>query len=658
MPAYPICIRCLKSESEVDLVGVCSTCRSRGSGKETPASPRPSPVPDVPIFPTTQSHGEPSTATLASASRTVTDTERPRESTNGHAVPTYRFKNYDNVTYLDHGGMGFVYTAVHTPTKRTVALKTMSHKGRYDSNQLRRFRTEGQALARLSHPGIVQIFDIDEDDNVPYISMEFVAGGSLASRLKQGPAISPRESAEIMVEVASSLAAAHDQKIVHRDIKPSNILLTPAGKPKLTDFGLAAFLDATMRETRTEAMIGTAAYMSPEQASRKSKEAGPLSDVYSTGATLYEMLTGRPPFIGKNPIDVADKVCREAVVRPRAINKAVPADLETITLRCLEKDPRDRYPSAAALATDLTRHLRGEPIVPRTRLQKVKRVVRKNRVALASLLLIALFASLAFAFMPEDPAIAIERKLKRGESVTLVGERGLPRYWTRIFGDANLSIRDFPGGDGATWFDANNTTCFDLCRDTIADRYILEAELQHVDQREWETRVGIYLRGPEQKGVIRWTALLFSDCPVAQVPPPNQLPPAALKIAQKAASLGLRVSDRLTVTEEHVFHVPAQDLAFHQFPAAAAKANPWRKIKIEVSPQGLTGLWEVNGLLEQVMSVSTNQLAKSQNLMQVNLDMAQPGRTVPQWEPRGTVGVFAERGTLAVKNVRLVPDKP
>ena len=187
--------------------------------------------------------------------------------------------------------MGYVYKAVHVPTKRTVAIKTMNGHGHFDAKQMQRFRNEGQASARLSHPGVVQIFDIDEENNEPFISMEYVTGGTLASRLKHGPKPTPRQAAEIMAEVASALAATHDKHIVHRDIKPSNILLTDAGKPKLTDFGLAAFVDATTRMTRTGAMLGTAAYMSPEQASGRAKAVGPLSDVYGAGATLYEMLT-------------------------------------------------------------------------------------------------------------------------------------------------------------------------------------------------------------------------------------------------------------------------------------------------------------------------------------------------------------------------------
>jgi serine/threonine protein kinase len=267
---------------------------------------------------------------------------------------------------LGRGGMGVVYKARQTNLKRLVALKMIlagSHAGQAD---LARFRVEAEAVARLQHPNIVQIYEVNEAGGLPYFSLEYVDGGSLAKQLAGTP-MRARQAAELLETLARAVHHAHRREIVHRDLKPANVLLTRGGVPKVADFGLAKRLEAEGEHlTRSGAVMGTPSYMAPEQAEGKAKFIGPAADVYALGAILYEMLTGRPPFRAETPLDTILQVISEEPVPPRLLQSRVPRDLETICLKCLEKRPALRYPSAKALADDLRRFLNGEPIQARS----------------------------------------------------------------------------------------------------------------------------------------------------------------------------------------------------------------------------------------------------------------------------------------------------
>jgi WD40 repeat protein len=219
-------------------------------------------------------------------------------------------------------------------------------------------------VARLQHPNIVQVHEVGEHEGLPYAALEFVEGGTFAQRLKQGP-VGPREAAEVMATVAGAMHLAHSRNIIHRDLKPANILLDANGYPKVTDFGLARQLDSDIGQTQTGAAVGTPSYMSPEQAAGESKHAGPAADVYALGAIMYECLTGRPPFQGTSIVATLDMVRNQEPVAPHLLRPGVPADLETICLKCLRKEPEKRYASADALAHDLRRWQRREPIQAR-----------------------------------------------------------------------------------------------------------------------------------------------------------------------------------------------------------------------------------------------------------------------------------------------------
>ena len=270
---------------------------------------------------------------------------------------------YEILNELGRGGMGVVYRARHLRLNRLVALKMIlagSHAGPAERDRL---RAEAEAIARLHHPGVVQVYEAGECDGLPFIALELCLGGSLDRLLATGP-LPPRDAARLVEGVARGVQAAHAAQVVHRDLKPANVLLGADGAPKVTDFGLAKCLDGS-GQTGSGAILGTPAYMAPEQAAGRGKEAGPAADVYSLGAILYECLTGRPPFQAATAMHTLRQVLANEPVAPRRLNPALPRDLETVCLKCLRKEPGRRYASAADLADDLIRFLGNRPILAR-----------------------------------------------------------------------------------------------------------------------------------------------------------------------------------------------------------------------------------------------------------------------------------------------------
>jgi hypothetical protein len=342
---------------------------------------------------------------------------------------------YELLGILDRGGMGVVYKAMQTQLKRTVALKMILGGAHAGPQQLARFRTEAEAIARLQHPHIVQIYDVGESEGRPFFTMEFVAGGNLAQnmeayRLPPGSGSSKSSAtksgerndrqqridriAHLMETLARTIHVAHESGIVHRDLKPANILLTPDGTPKITDFGLAKRLDiSASKHTNTGAILGTPSYMAPEQASGKTRAIGPGTDIYALGAMLYEMLTGRPPFQGETSLETLMGVMSEDAVPPSRLQRAVPRNLESICMKCLEKKPQHRYLSAAALADDLHRFRNDLPINARQIgvLRRTGRWLRRYPVVTLLLLFLAIGGVVAAAAFKhrEDPRVEAER---------------------------------------------------------------------------------------------------------------------------------------------------------------------------------------------------------------------------------------------------------
>ncbi len=305
------------------------------------------------------------------------------------AIPGYELRQK-----LGEGGMGVVFLARQIGLNRPVAIKMIRGGSQARPEHFVRFRVEAEAVARLRHPHVIQIYDIGEAEGLPYVSLELLEGGSLDDRLGGTPRPG-REAADLIITLAEAIQVAHDAGIVHRDLKPSNVLFTRDGVPKVTDFGLAKRLESDSKQTESGAIMGSPSYMAPEQARGHAKDVGPAADIYALGAILYEMLTGRPPFKGETPIETIRQVVDTEAVPPSRLVPRIARDLETICLKCLNKEPSKRYESARALAEDLAHYYGGRTIHAR-RASVLERGAKwaRRRPAAAALMALSLLAVL------------------------------------------------------------------------------------------------------------------------------------------------------------------------------------------------------------------------------------------------------------------------
>jgi eukaryotic-like serine/threonine-protein kinase len=325
-------------------------------------------LPDAPLGPDRNAMGncdpDATVGVVHAPALAAADTARDSRLADGREqVVLPRITGYEILEVLGAGGMGIVYKARHPRLDRLVALKMIRAGAGAGPSDLARFEAEARAVAAIDHPNIIKIFEIGEHDGRPYFSLEFLEEGSLSQRIDGKP--QPVDDAARIVEtLARAMDVAHRRGIVHRDIKPANILLGADGTPKIADFGLVRRLEADSGETGTGSILGSPSYMAPEQTTGAEK-AGPAADQYALGATLYEMLTGRPPFRGSSTIDTIDLVRNTEPVPPSQLLPRMPRDLEAICLKALQKDPARRYPDVSAMAEDLRRFRAGEPILAR-----------------------------------------------------------------------------------------------------------------------------------------------------------------------------------------------------------------------------------------------------------------------------------------------------
>jgi serine/threonine protein kinase/tetratricopeptide (TPR) repeat protein len=314
------------------------------------------------------------------------------------------FGDYEVQEEIGRGGQGVVYRARQKSLNRIVALKVISLGQWASKAHLKRFRLEAEAAARLEHPGIVPIHEVGERDGSCYFSMKFVEGGQLDEVVRRTP-MSIRQAVELIAKIARTVHYAHEHRILHRDIKPGNILLDAKGEPHLTDFGLARLVESESSVTQTLDVLGTPSYMAPEQAVGNNAAISSVTDVYGLGAVLYQLLTGQPPFAGGATYETIKLLLDAEPKSPRLLNPKIDRDLSTICLKCLEKDPKRRYASALALAQDLERWLRHEPIHARHAglLTRSRKWVRRNpSSALLAASLVALIAAASWIFWKSE----------------------------------------------------------------------------------------------------------------------------------------------------------------------------------------------------------------------------------------------------------------
>ncbi len=357
------------------------------------------------------------------------------------------FGDYEVLGVLGSGAMGVVYEARQVSLNRTVALKMIRAGAFAGDDELRRFQNEAEAIARLDHPHIVPIYEVGEHEGKRYFSMKLIAGPCLSNALTSYTT-DPQAAARLLITIVEAVQHAHERGILHRDLKPSNILLDEKGQPHVTDFGLAKQLEGEDGLTKTGAVLGTPAYMAPEQATGRNNLVTTSSDVYGLGAILYTVLTGKPPFDGDSTLQTLDMVRLEQPRAPSRINRKVPRDLEIVCLKCLEKEPERRYPSAHALAADLRRFLSGRPIKARRAsfLEKSWRWCRRQpSIAVLSAALVITIASglLGFTLLWLQAIAAREEAMVRERDWLKASKKG--RELTKSDGERLKSALDLRG---------------------------------------------------------------------------------------------------------------------------------------------------------------------------------------------------------------------
>jgi serine/threonine-protein kinase len=588
-------------------------------------------------------------------------------------TPTVSVPGYEILGVLGRGGMGVVYKARHRALKRTVALKMILAAGHAGPRELARFRTEAEAAARLQHPNIVQVFDVGEADGHPYCALEFVEGGNLASKIA-AKLLPAREAARLVETLARAVQLAHSCNVVHRDLKPSNILLATDGTPKITDFGLARRLDDDSGATQAGAIMGTPSYMAPEQASGRTHEAGPAADIYALGAILYECLTGQPPFKGQTMGETLDLVRTQEPTPPSRLRPGLPRDLETICLKCLEKDPGRRYPSAAELADDLKRYQRGEPITARPvgRVERVVKWVRRNLavVVAAAAVVLALVGGIIASRLhntggqtiggvpnPDAALHEMQRDLAAGKAVTLVGETGPPRWFQRVHGGGEVTE---PGMNDGVWaFQSLDQAFMELLPDPILERYRFRAEVRE-DKPDMANvgRVGMYF--------CRHTYETTSAYP------PFHVLRLEFEDENRFKGMGVPPIGRLELmgclfvaAPGRPEKSPAFGLGGHDFTPATGLPGPWRKLVVEVRPDKIQPYWWDEktqklvplgqGLNAEGLKFVTTSLQQGADSLK---DLPTAPRTIAAVQPRSGLGLYAFRCKGSFRNVVIEPLPP
>jgi serine/threonine-protein kinase len=604
------------------------------SGDDTPALGPDSPLPPTVPASSAVTHSEPTPAPPGAASST--------------------FGRYEQLEPLPRGGMADVYKARDAVLKIVVALKVMkaplADSGDEDAE---RFLRDVRALARLDHPNIVRVYDVGTQDGRAYFTMGFMVGGSLdrhADRFAD-----PRAAAALVEKVARAMHYAHEQGVLHRDLKPANILLDEKGEPKVGDFGLAKIRDEDLEITRDGVVMGTYPYMAPEQARGQINMFGPATDVWALGITLYELLTRRRPFEAKSRDAIASLICTAEPPRPSTTGVELDGGLESVVLKCLEKQPKDRYASAEDLAEDLRRWQAGEPVVARRPSlgKRVWRFMRRHRAAslvvaagLGGMLLAALLSARSLnhgsAEAKQEQIIQARREvlenvrseLARGKAVELVPPAGLPKWFrSRVGEKIDVSRADVPGADLVV---RNfKLGLVELVPESPPEGFRLTADV-FIANKAKGAAAGIYVASRESlapDGVAEqwWVNLAF---PCDTVPPH-----VTLELHRNRPGRGPKGFDT------------AHEVLRHEL-ADRPWTGTWRTLGIEVRPRGIVAFWQGERIGDGGLDLLEARVADAARL---HVPLPAAGRPTAERLLGGGLGLYNEEADTNFRNVRVEP---
>jgi serine/threonine protein kinase len=598
-----------------------------------------------------------------------------------------RIGPYEVLGKVGRGGMGIVYKAWQRPLDRPVAIKMILAGHHASAPTVARFLREGRAVARLAHPNVVRVHDLGDHEGLPYLSMEFIDGESLEANLGDGP-MELRAAAALVATLAKAVAYAHNQGVVHRDLKPANILLTREGVPKITDFGLAKFLDpdaagdSPVVLTETDTILGTPSYMAPEQADGRSADISTATDVYALGAILYALLTGRPPFVGEAKIKVLERVRSAEPIPPSRLRPEVPSWLEAICLTCLEKSPSRRFSSAQALADDLERWLRNErPRGTPSGLTRLGRTVRKRRHHFASAgAILSIIAGVALhdpdraaeriqselahgragvaLHDPDRAAERIQSELAHGRAVSLVGKSGEPDWFRWRSG--KFGTQTELGDDRAWTISSWNQAILELVPDPQVESYRLIAQVRH-DKSDRQGDVGLYFGYTQYRfnslDLHYLTYLSFNSI---------------ISRADHLAFLPAHVNrpavapDNVVSLRSYLVFEPSNGISFSRclglasgpaFKPGGPNLTRWHDLEIVVTPSSVTCSWDDG----QPFTVPTTriQAASDGHLKTSTLPPRAPlpRGFLPKYDVRGGIGLYVFKGSAAFRSVKLTPLK-
>jgi len=581
---------------------------------------------------------------------------------------------YTVIDVLGSGGMGVVYRAIHRRLKRTVALKTLRPGAETRSDSLVRFRTEGEAVARLDHHNIVRVYDCGESAGRPYLAMELIEGETLGTKLICD-ILSCDDAARLVRDLARAVGYAHEQKVLHRDLKPSNVLLTRDGIPKIVDFGLARLLGDHPRLTATEAVMGTPNYMAPEQADGRTADITEQTDIYALGVILYEALTGGPLYIGESRMEILNRVIKGDMSPPSHRRPEIPPALEIICLKCLELAPRDRYRSAGELALELECYLDHKPIQARraSRWRGARRAVqRRIPLVVGGVLLAAGLVAATVALLPRQTESAVpngesvitlremETVLESGQPVTLIGESGWPKWFRWQAGKDSQRMHIEPDGTfSAEMVERHSLGVLELLPDPRTDRYKVTAQIRH-DLGAYGGYVGLYVGHRtypwEDRDIQFFAHVKFSG--VANGP--IIIRPGTGKTVTREGnvhSMSLVTRVYSDVREPPIINVEPCSVSGGPLNALGPRNGVWHDFELVVTPDGIVATVAGHVMNLPATRMTPEILHNSIDSIRTkfpNDPMIQSLR--PVYSPRGGIGMLLDPNVAAsFRNVTITP---